>query len=207
MRENALISVIVPIYKVERYLNKCLDSIVNQTYKELEIILVDDGSPDGCPKICDEWGLKDSRIKVIHKANAGLGNDVIIGAGSVVAKDCESGWVYAGNPAKKIISIQDYLKKRQGAQLREAKELWVSYKNRYGKRPTREVFHEYFMLFESSESLDEKQIEKMKLCGNYEDSIDYMNNNKAPFCSFEEFALYCEEKEIDKNRVKMDECK
>ena len=55
MRENALISVIVPIYKVERYLNKCLDSIVNQTYKELEIILVDDGSPDGCPKICDEW--------------------------------------------------------------------------------------------------------------------------------------------------------
>ena len=73
MRENALISVIVPIYKVERYLNKCLDSIVNQTYKELEIILVDDGSPDGCPKICDEWGLKDSRIKVIHKANAGLG--------------------------------------------------------------------------------------------------------------------------------------
>lgn len=136
-----------------------------------------------------------------------IGNDVIIGAGSVVAKDCESGWVYAGNPAKKIISIQDYLKKRQGAQLREAKELWVSYKNRYGKRPTREVFHEYFMLFESSESLDEKQIEKMKLCGNYEDSIDYMNNNKAPFCSFEEFALYCEEKEIDKNRVKMDECK
>lgn len=73
MRENALISVIVPIYKVERYLNKCLDSIVNQTYKELEIILVDDGSPDGCPKICDEWGLKDSRIRVIHKANAGLG--------------------------------------------------------------------------------------------------------------------------------------
>ncbi len=136
-----------------------------------------------------------------------IGNDVIIGAGSVVAKDCESGWVYAGNPAKKIISIQDYLKKRQGAQLREAKELWVSYKNRYGKRPTREVFHEYFMLFESPESLDEKQIEKMKLCGNYEDSIDYMNNHKAPFCSFEEFALYCEEKGIDKNRVKMDECK
>ena len=63
------------------------------------------------------------------------------------------------------------------------------------------------MLFESPESLDEKQIEKMKLCGNYEDSIDYMNNHKAPFCSFEEFALYCEEKEIDKNRVKMDECK
>ena len=73
MSEEALISVIVPVYKVERYLNKCLDSIVNQTYTNLEIILVDDGSPDGCSKMCDEWGRKDSRIKVIHKENAGLG--------------------------------------------------------------------------------------------------------------------------------------
>lgn len=67
-----LISVIVPIYKVERYLKKCIDSIINQTYKNLEIILVDDGSPDSCPKICDEYEKKDSRIKVIHKQNGGL---------------------------------------------------------------------------------------------------------------------------------------
>lgn len=122
-----------------------------------------------------------------------IGNDVIIGAGSIVTKDCESGWVYAGNPAKKIISIQDYIKKRQDAQLEEAKELYVSYKKRYEKNPTRDVFHEYFMLFEKPVSLDRKQIEKMKLCGNYEDSLNYLNKNKAPFSSFEGFAAYCEE--------------
>lgn len=67
-----LISVIVPVYKVEKYLNRCVDSIINQTYKNLEIILVDDGSPDNCPKICDEYAMKDNRIKVIHKENGGL---------------------------------------------------------------------------------------------------------------------------------------
>lgn len=67
-----LISVIVPIYKVEEYLDKCVSSIVGQTYSELEIILVDDGSPDGCPAMCDEWAKRDGRIRVIHKENGGL---------------------------------------------------------------------------------------------------------------------------------------
>jgi glycosyltransferase involved in cell wall biosynthesis len=67
-----LISVIVPVYKVEAYLNKCIDSIINQTYKNLEIILVDDGSPDNCGTICDEYAKIDNRIKVIHKTNGGL---------------------------------------------------------------------------------------------------------------------------------------
>lgn len=66
------ISVIVPIYKVERYLNRCIKSIVNQTYSNLEIILVDDGSPDRCGFICDKWMATDKRIKVIHKKNGGL---------------------------------------------------------------------------------------------------------------------------------------
>lgn len=66
------ISVIVPIYNVEAYLQKCVDSILRQTYTELEIILVDDGSPDGCPFICDEYKKMDPRIKVIHKSNGGL---------------------------------------------------------------------------------------------------------------------------------------
>lgn len=69
-----LISIIVPIYKVENYLRKCIESIINQTYKNLEIILVDDGSPDNCPKICDEYAKKDSRIVVIHQKNGGLSN-------------------------------------------------------------------------------------------------------------------------------------
>ena len=67
-----LISVIVPIYKVKKYLNRCIDSVINQTYNNLEIILVDDGSPDSCPQICDEYAKKDKRIKVIHKQNGGL---------------------------------------------------------------------------------------------------------------------------------------
>lgn len=68
----SLISVIIPIYNVEKYLDKCVDSIINQTYKNLEIILVDDGSPDNCPKMCDDYAKKDSRIKVVHKENGGL---------------------------------------------------------------------------------------------------------------------------------------
>ena len=67
-----LISVIVPVYNVEPYLRKCVDSILNQTYRNLEVILVDDGSPDGCPAICDEYAEMDHRVRVIHKENGGL---------------------------------------------------------------------------------------------------------------------------------------
>ena len=66
------VSFIVPVYKVERYLNQCVDSILCQTYRDLEVILVDDGSPDSCPKLCDAYAERDSRVKVIHKQNGGL---------------------------------------------------------------------------------------------------------------------------------------
>ncbi len=69
---HPLVSIIVPIYKVEPYLRRCIDSIVNQTYTNLEIILVDDGSPDDCPRICDEYAEKDKRFVAIHKENGGL---------------------------------------------------------------------------------------------------------------------------------------
>ncbi len=69
---SELISVIVPIYKVEEYLRRCVDSILNQTYQNLAIILVDDGSPDNCPAICDEYAAKDQRVHVIHQENRGL---------------------------------------------------------------------------------------------------------------------------------------
>ncbi len=71
--DKCKVTVVVPIYNVESYLNRCVESIVNQTYKNLEILLIDDGSPDNCPQMCDEWAEKDSRIKVIHKQNEGLG--------------------------------------------------------------------------------------------------------------------------------------
>ena len=65
-------SIIIPIYKVEVYLHQCVDSVLAQSYKNIEVILVDDGSPDSCPRICDEYAAKDERIKVIHKPNGGL---------------------------------------------------------------------------------------------------------------------------------------
>lgn len=72
-KNNIIVSVIVPVYNVEKYLDRCLISIVNQTLKNIEIILVDDGSKDTSGKLCDEWQKKDKRIKVIHKENEGLG--------------------------------------------------------------------------------------------------------------------------------------
>ena len=65
------ISIIVPVYKVELYLEKCINSILNQTFKDFELILVDDGSPDRCGEICDEYAKKDNRIVVVHKENGG----------------------------------------------------------------------------------------------------------------------------------------
>lgn len=67
-----MLSIIVPIYKIEDYLPQCIESILAQNYFEFELILVDDGSPDGCPGICDDYTKRDSRIKVLHKANGGL---------------------------------------------------------------------------------------------------------------------------------------
>ena len=74
-----LISIIVPVYKVEEYIDRCVTSIVNQTYSNIEIILIDDGSPDNCPNICDLWACKDMRIKVIHKNNGGVSDARNIG--------------------------------------------------------------------------------------------------------------------------------
>ena len=73
-------SIIVPIYKVESFLRQCLDSILAQTYPYFELILVDDGSPDNCGKICDEYAEKDARIKALHKVNSGVTSTRKIGA-------------------------------------------------------------------------------------------------------------------------------
>lgn len=70
---DVMVSVVIPIFNVEKYLDRCIESVVKQTYKNLEIILVDDGSTDGCSQKCDGWAIKDARIKVVHKVNAGLG--------------------------------------------------------------------------------------------------------------------------------------
>ena len=69
---NGLVSIIVPVYKTEKYLRKCIDSILKQDYQNIEIIIIDDGSPDNSGRICDEYEKKDNRIKVIHQKNTGL---------------------------------------------------------------------------------------------------------------------------------------
>lgn len=86
--DNCLVTVIIPIYKTEKYLDDCIKSVVNQTYSNLEIILVDDGSPDNCPAMCDEWAKKDSRIKVIHKQNGGLSD-----ARNVAIDECNGDYI------------------------------------------------------------------------------------------------------------------
>lgn len=86
MQKNSevFLSVIIPIYRVEKYLHKCIDSVIEQSYKDIELILVDDGSDDSCPQICDDYATKDGRIKVIHKENGGLSS--ARNAGMMIAK-------------------------------------------------------------------------------------------------------------------------
>lgn len=112
MNNQRLLSVIVPVYKVEKYLRQCLDSIINQTYKNLEIILVDDGSPDNCGKICDEYAKKDNRIKVIHKENGGLSSARNIGTqiaqGSYIAYVDSDDWLDRNMYSELIFILEKY---------------------------------------------------------------------------------------------------
>ena len=89
--KTGMISIIVPVFQVEKYLEKCVRSIINQTYQNLEIILVDDGSTDSCGKMCDNFAMEDSRIRVIHKANGGLSD--ARNAGMEIAKGQYIGFV------------------------------------------------------------------------------------------------------------------
>ena len=104
-----LISVIIPVYKVELYLRECIDSVLAQTYQNLEVILVDDGSPDQCGSICEQYAEKDNRVCVIHKENGGLSD--ARNAGIDVAKGEYIGFVDADDIARKdkLKKMVDYL--------------------------------------------------------------------------------------------------
>ncbi len=117
-----------------------------------------------------------------------IGNNVIIGANSLVSKDIESGWVVAGNPAKPIMKVADYFEKRRSCQLAEAKELYDLYCRQYGKEPEKDVFDEFFWLFEErKEPVCEKFASKMKLVGNYDVTLENFLNSKPCFNGYGEF--------------------
>ncbi len=100
-------SIIVPVYNVEKWLRRCIDSILNQTFRDFELILVDDGSPDNCPSICDEYAAKDNRIKVIHQKNRGLGearNSGLKVASGTYILFCDSDDAYVDGAFEKLMA-------------------------------------------------------------------------------------------------------
>lgn len=86
------ISIVVPVYKVEKYIHRCIKSILNQSYSSFNLVIVDDGSPDNCGKICDEYAKKDTRIHVIHKSNGGLSDARNAGIDWAI-KNSDSKWI------------------------------------------------------------------------------------------------------------------
>ena len=106
--DKPLVSIIVPVYKTEQYLNACIESLVNQTYQNIEIILVDDGSPDRCPKICDSWKKRDCRIVVIHSQNCGVSHARNLGLSKATGKYiafCDSDDYYTSDHISKMLEL------------------------------------------------------------------------------------------------------
>ncbi len=121
-----------------------------------------------------------------------VGDHVVIGAGSVVTKDCEPNSVYAGNPAKKIMSIEAYCQKRKEKQFEEAKQLAVCYFERFQKRPPMEVFKEYFMLFATPQQAEENPVFNAQLLvGDKQKSMAFMQDHAPMFDGYEAFLNAC----------------
>ena len=132
-------------------------------------------------------GMHTTILKGAH-----IGNNCIIGANSLVNKDIPDGWVAAGNPAKPIMTVEEYRKRRADAQLNEAKELYRCYVQRCGKEPSIDLFDEFFWLFQARDegSLTPGQKGKMKLVGNYEFSMQQYAATKPMFDGYEAFLEY-----------------
>lgn len=123
-----------------------------------------------------------------------IGDNVIVGAYAVVSGNVKSNSVYAGNPAQRICSIEDYIQKREQKQLSEAIDIFKRYHERYGKIPEKTIFHEYFYLFSSSDQVIDLYKEKMKENGNYSECINYIESNKPLFENYEAFCKYAMQK-------------
>lgn len=138
-------------------------------------------------------------MNAIVTAGVTVADNVIIGAGSIVTKDCLSNGVYAGNPAKRIMDVEEFYKRRQASQFAEAKQLATEYFNCYGKVPECEVFHEYFMLFTSFEEIQQNSVfaNKMKKGSDIKCPSEFLPQNKPLFDSFNDFIKACFENADD----------
>lgn len=134
-------------------------------------------------------------MNAIITRNVKIGNNVVIGAGSIVTHDCESDSVYAGNPAKRIMGINEFYLKRKKAQVDEAKKIAVHYYERFQKKPPRYVFAEYCMLFSTWEEIEKEPSFRIKanLCDNIEMTKEFAKNHKPEFSNYEDFLKYCYE--------------
>lgn len=138
MRENnpVKVSVIIPVYNTQKYLDRCMESLTNQTMKDIELIIVDDGSKAECARLCDEWGEKDSRIKVIHKKNQGLGFARNTGI------ECASGKYLAFVDSDDYVSLNMYQKLYERAKMQSADIVVGGYIKKYGNGDEKEFRYE-----------------------------------------------------------------
>lgn len=126
-----------------------------------------------------------------------IGDNVVIGAGSVVTRDCPSGGVYAGNPARRIMSIEEFFEKRLARQFPEARTIARRYRDRFGKEPPKEIFNEYFMLFTTAEEaagVDAFRAQMGRMDG-FETCVSYMNGRTPRFPDYEAFLEACWQEE------------
>ena len=131
-------------------------------------------------------------MDAIITRNVSIGDNVIIGAGSVVTHDCESGYVYAGVPAKKIMSIQDYHKKRKKSQLKDAKLVATEYYKKTGKIPDENILREFLFLFANREDFKSEVVEKLlKDSGHYDVCKESFFKTNPEFKNIEDFLIYC----------------
>ncbi len=140
-----LVSIIVPVYRVEEYLRKCLDSLISQTYENIEIILVDDGSPDNCPQICDEYAQTDSRIKVIHQTNQGISAARNTGianiSGEYVLFVDSDDWISQDTCERAVAAIKEH----------NVDMVFWSYAREFGDRTLNRYIYNKDMLFDESD--------------------------------------------------------
>lgn len=175
------ISIIIPVYKVEKYLNECINSVISQTYQDIEVILVDDGSPDNCPQICDEFMKKDPRIKVIHKKNGGLSdarNQGFLQATGeyVVFLDSDDFWTSNNAIASWIEKINEY---SPDILIFESKK-YYSQSNSHGK--TGEIGISDKKVFEGTEILELMKENVFRICAwDKVVSRDYLIRNNIDF--------------------------